>query len=239
MKLRRILAAALLAALLFPALTVARIGTWKYLAPKYSRPLPPRSTLGPIPPDSMYCIADTITNAAAINPVQNPGGTAFTAESTLAITTAPWEQIFLAIKVLPTPGDTSNMVRIAVLVKALLSDTSTTNSDSTTFVYQRAIATTDSMAPGQDFGPAQTGATVGVTYGERIINIDPWRGRGFKYNNYYAPEGASIFAVFARGNIGEWHYPPPFIQVRLRCIGFNNADATKKPFVYAWLIGVN
>lgn len=234
---RRIFAAVLLAALLLPVGAQSRIGTWRYLATIYNRPVAPRTTLGNIPPESLYCISDTITNCAAFSVQSNAGGARFCAESTAVFSCSGYEQVFLAVKVLPVGGDTTNNVRLALMVSAVLTDTLTAAGSDTTSFAASAIAALDSVGV-PPANPGYTSTSVGLVSGERIITIDPWRGRAGKTAEEFYATG-QIVPVWQRASNGTRQDLPPNLQLRLRCIGFDNGTLSKKAKVTAWLIGVN
>lgn len=187
-------------------------------------------------------INDTLTAACALNVPTNPAGARFTAESTTVLNTSGFRAVALVLHVTPVAGDTTSTVRLAIATKVILSDSLSIPDSLAAEIAPAQLVAVNATVPFDS--AAVTLATVGigaanpgngVSATEKLYNIDPWRGRAgkaaveFSIGTYYIP--LTNFDIIE-------HEVPGRLQVRIRLLGYNCADATKKPRVMAWVIGI-
>ena len=187
---------------------------------------------------SVPAINDTITNLAAI--VDN-GGIKWTAESTGVFTCGGYSEILIYMRVIPAGGDTTNLARFALAFKAISGDTNRVYSDSMAGVFTplriaSAVAAPDSVAGTYTsyLPPAGTGS--GAFQGEWVEVFAPWVGRGtLKSNQSYG----FTTRVIPLSSVAGATWGAGRGQIRVRCIGYNNASVTQKAKVQLWVEGIN
>lgn len=200
-------------------------------------------------------INDTMTAQTDISYLTNPGGMAYTAESTAVFNLGDFsENLGLAIRLIPAEGDTTYPYTLAVMVRGHIAMSSDSNS---TFYWQTLNITGNAGIPDSTDnkftfsgyppgdGVANGGSIVGPWEGDRLITVFGEaiaKGRSYGRSNQWfsAPDGLYL-PISGRGNsIGSatggfgLGFHAPYVSVRVRLL---TGPVGKKPRVIVSMVG--